>query len=160
MNRLEWRNPCFKKGEPAMKSKWSARAAAIALGLFLATWFPASAAADSCNTLRGQGANALKPSSVTVTAYQGGPSALLAWSLASNAPSDAFSGWCVEKKHVASSKKREECYSHIGIRFARFNSCVAAGYCPSGAFKFRVKLENNCGLDEPWSDAVGFEFSG
>lgn len=160
MNRLERGNPYFKRGRLAMKNKWFARAAAIALGLFLATWFPASVAADSCQTLRNQGAGALKPSSVSVVEYQGGPDALLSWSLASGAPSDAFSGWCSEKKHVASGRKREECYAQMGIRFVRFNSCVASGHCPSGTFEFRVKLQNNCDLDEPWSDAVRFEFSG
>ncbi len=162
MNRLEWENPYCKR-RLAMKNKWLARAAAIALGLFLATWFPASVAADpdseSCQTLKKLDADALKPASVTVVEYTGGSDALLSWTLASNAPSDAFDGWCVKKSNVSSGKQRAECFSQIGITMARFNSCVGVNDCPTGKFNFYVKLENNCGLSEPWSDAVAYEFS-
>ncbi|MDD9982783.1 MAG: hypothetical protein OXU81_15735 [Gammaproteobacteria bacterium] len=163
MNRLERGVPYFEKGRLTMKSKWPARIAAIALGLFLATWFPASAAADkakaACDALRQAGADALKPGSVSVVKYQGGPDALLSWGLAATQDPVAFTGWCSEKKHVSSGRSREECYSQIGIRFARHNSCVGVNDCPRGAFEFRVKLQNGCGLQEPWSDAVEFEFS-
>ena len=153
MSRLEWGNSCFKKARPAML------ACVLGLGL-LATWAPASMAETHCQKLVRQGSAALKPSAVIVRKYQGGPDAILVWDLPSNSPRKAFEGWCVEKRHVASENKREECYPHIGVNVARFNSCVGYQDCPTGKFTFRVKLENKCGLAEPWSDPVGFKFSG
>ena len=139
------------------KHKWPARTAAAALGLLLAAWAPASMADTPCQKLESKGEAGRKPSAVTVTEAKNG-NAMLVWDFPSGSPQDAFEGWCVEKRHVDTNKKREECYGQIGINVAMFNSCVGHQDCPTGKFKFRVMLENTCGFTEPWSDSVDFEF--
>ena len=144
--------------------KWGA---AIALSLFMAAWSPLGTAqlfvVTPCNQLAAAvlsynngdiTENPLKPTNVEATDNTGALSFTLSWDVSSYRPADTVTGWCAHFTHESSGATRETCAQNS--HSSSVVHCATAKYC-TGTFDIKVKLQNNCGLTDEYSDTISYK---
>ena len=97
--------------------------------------------------------NPIKPQNVTAALRS--DSNYVYWDIPSTRPTGTVTGRCVNLRHNESEAEKTWCrepiddYAHISGWH-----CLGDNNCPMGDYTVKVKLKNNCGGTEEWSDSI------
>lgn len=143
----------------------SGRTAGMALSLFVAAWLPAAATADSCATLtqqallymqEGVSENPRKPQDVAASDSLIAAGFSVSWNIPSNRPAGAVTGHCVQVTHADCGDYKEHCRDGSSASWAA-TGCATDDYC-TGTFDLEVAFEDNCELEDHYSDFISHAY--
>ena len=154
------RRPC----NIAMKRRWSSSAAVVAAGLLIMMQVSPSAAETPCEALAravfahawlggAGGENPIKPQNVWASLST--TSLNVGWDVPSTRPAGTVTGQCVHLTHNEAGASKEWCGDETDdSTIISATNCLAPNNCPLGDYTVKVKLRNNCGATESWSDSI------
>ncbi|MDE0004210.1 MAG: hypothetical protein OXQ29_16090 [Rhodospirillaceae bacterium] len=142
------------------------RFAALAACLLVTMWASPSTALTPCQELvmagyqwgAGKIGDPIKPVNV---GGSGGSTLTVTWEIPSGRPARTVAGQCVHLRHISTGEEAEHCDSVTrttvnisGTECLGWREELQKNHCRYGNYSAKVRMRNNCSVDERWSDSI------